>query len=1261
MSAVQDNTAPIAGAGGGKGGGGDVYVPSEAPNTLQSRAIARVVDLIGEGPCVGLADGLKSVFFNDTPLQNADDSFNFSGVGVHVRTGLPDQTATPGASGAESEVVLNSEVDDDSPVTFTVTDDAVNIVRVKLRVNALYKITDQGDTVGDQLSFKIEVKTEDGAYQPAGTGSTVSAVNKPGFFPGDWPGRQSTAGQYRISGKTVGPYEAAYRVNLSGEGPWTLRVSRITPKSTSARQVNTLVVSGYTEIIEARLTYPDSALVRIEADAGAFANQIPKRSYEWRGLIISVPNNYNPTTRAYTGTWNGTFKQAWSDNPAWVLYDLLTNERYGLGQAIPASSIDKWSLYTIAQYCDAQVDDGYGGQEPRFTCNCVINTRRDAYAVINALASVFRGMVYWSAGGVVAAQDAPADPGRLVTQANVIDGEFAYQGTALSARHTAALVTWNDPADSYRPAVEIVEDQDGIRERGLRPIDVTAFACTSRGQAHRLGTWILDSERHATETVTYVGGLDQADVRPGDVMALADPHRAGLRLGGRLAAVDGTTVTVDGDYQATRGDRMMIVSRDDTIETMDVVQSLDARRVELQSAPDAVSGALFIVTQRAVNPTQWRVLANEEIEPNQFRITALAHDPNKYARVEQDLKLEPLPTSALPTGAIRPPGAISVREELVRINNRITNRINLSWPPADDPRVTLYRVETRAPGGNWHIAQIAPHTTYEFTAAALGRWDFAVIALAGNRASRRQARLGFNILGKTAKPSMPTNLQVTVRPDSGLALTIDPIPDLDRDHYSYWHGDTFEGATLLARVQSTEYLWTTPTAGAHTLWVQAHDTSDAINGGSTPASIAVTLRAPGQPAVTLTYEGDQLVLTWNDVQTDLRIAAVEIAHGATVLAEVTATTYRQRVTWTGARTLTVRARDIAGNHGDAASVEVHPTPPARPQITARVIDNTALFNYTATPGSLPVERFEVRRGDVFTHAPVIAVKAGTSTFTVLAELAGGTYTYGWSAIDTAGNRSPAASVSAVVTQPPDYALLASYSAKADGWPGTTENACLTHDGNLLLPIVTDDTWERHFTDEGWTSPNDQIAAGFPHYMQPSAPSGTYQDTIDYGAELTQALVTVSVSPEVITGTLERTVTIAYSADNRTWTEAEAAQVLASQFRYVRYTVALASTGRDDLATLNDIRLTLDVKLITDAGQATADAADANGTWVAFNKTFIDAVQPTVTPAGNQPRFGVTDFADEPHPTGFYAYLFDTDGHRVSGAFGWSATGFGYNT
>ena len=407
MSAVQADTAPIAGAGGGggKGGGGDVYVPSEAPNTLQSRAIARVVDLIGEGPCVGLADGLKSVFFNDTPLQNADGTFNFSGVGVHVRTGLPDQTATPGASGAESEVVHNSEVEDDNPVTFTVTDDAVNVVRVKLRVNALYKITDQGDTVGDQLRFKIEVKTEDGAYQPAGAGSTVSAVNKPGFFPGAWPGRQSTAGQYRISGK----------------------------------------------------------------DAGAFANQIPKRSYEWRGLIISVPNNYNPTTRAYTGTWNGTFKQAWSDNPAWVLYDLLTNERYGLGQAIPASSIDKWSLYTIAQYCDAQVDDGYGGREPRFTCNCVINTRRDAYAVINALASVFRGMVYWSAGGVVAAQDAPADPGRLVTQANVIDGEFAYQGTALSARHTAALVTWNDPADSYRPAIEIVEDQDGIRERGLLP------------------------------------------------------------------------------------------------------------------------------------------------------------------------------------------------------------------------------------------------------------------------------------------------------------------------------------------------------------------------------------------------------------------------------------------------------------------------------------------------------------------------------------------------------------------------------------------------------------------------------------------------------------------------------------------------------------------------------------------------------------------------------------------------------------------------
>ncbi len=325
----------------------------------------------------------------------------------------------------------------------------------------------------------------------------------------------------------------------------------------------------------------------------------------------------------------------------------------------------------------------------------------------------------------------------------------------------------------------------------------------------------------------------------------------------------------------------------------------------------------------------------------------------------------------------------------------------------------------------------------------------------------------------------------------------------------------------------------------------------------------------------------------------------------------------------------------------------------------RTIDNTALFSYSAVAGSLPVERFEVRRGDRLDGAVVIAVKAGTSTFTVIDELAGGTYTYWWTAVDSAGNRSAAASVSAVVTQPPDYALLASYSAKADDWPGATVNACLTHDGNLLMPIVTDDTWEAHFTRNNWQSPQHQIDAGYDYYLQPSALTSSYTETVDYGAELAQALVTVAVSPVTLDGDVTQTVTLGYSNDNVTWTEVEARQTLATSFRYVRFKVTVASDG-DDLAALNDIRLTLDVKLIADAGQSTADAGDAGGTWVAFNKSFIDAVQPTVTPAGSAPRFGVTDFADEPHPTGFYAYLFDTDGNRVSGDFGWQATGLGYN-
>lgn len=498
-------------------GGGDQRAPVEHANDLFSTALARIVDLLGEGEIVGLKDRdniAKSIYFDDVPLQNADGSFNFEGVTVTERVGTPDQDPVEGFDEIESSISINQEVKDASSPQWVITDPEMDAMRLILRLPALYmQNTENGDLLRHSIGFKLEV-LEDGA------GSWTELINT------------------TIEGKTNSPYQRAYRIELGDFAdaayPLTFKVSRTTAESEATTTQDSFFVDSYIELYALNLSYPDSAYVALTIDAEQFGGRVPRRSYLVQGLKIRVPSNYDPDTRTYTGLWDGTTTVAYTNNPAYILWDILTNTRYGLGFSLTDSQVDKAAIYQAGVYCDELVPDGKGGEHPRFTLNAVITERKEAYTVIQAICSVFRSMSFWSAGGVSITWDSPQDVSRIVAPENVIDGNFEYSGVSLKAQHSAVLVTWNDPNDLYKQRIEVVEDADRIARFGWRQLELVAYGCTNRAQALRMGRWVLDTEQHETETVTFTAGFDHADVRPGEILKISDPSRVGARVHGRV-------------------------------------------------------------------------------------------------------------------------------------------------------------------------------------------------------------------------------------------------------------------------------------------------------------------------------------------------------------------------------------------------------------------------------------------------------------------------------------------------------------------------------------------------------------------------------------------------------------------------------------------------------------------------------------------------------------------------------------------------------
>lgn len=1201
---------------------------------LRSRSYARILDLICEGEIGGLVDGAKSIYLDGTPIQNAGSgSLNFTDVQYETRNGTNNQTYIAGIPAVENETALSLEVTQSTPLVQTISNSDVDAVRIRFVLPSLFFQNSKGDLEGQTVRLKVEVQPSGGSY---------AEVSLPGTT---------------FSGKTTGEYQRSVLVPLTGSAPWNIRVSRITDDSTNIRLSNKTYWDAYTEIIDAKLRYPNAALVNIKFNSEYFQG-IPTRSYDVKLLKVKVPSNYNPVTRAYTGIWDGTFKTAkeWTDNPAWCFYDLLTSARYGLGQYVDEDQIDKWGLYTIARYCDELVSDGFGGTEPRFTCNMYLQSRKEAFNVIQDLSSIFRGMVYWSAGQITVTQDAPSDPVAIFNAANVIDGLFTYQGSSSKARHTVALVTWNDPDDNYKQKVEYVEDTVGIIRYGVVETQVVAIGCTSRGQANRVGRWLLYSEQSETETVQFKTGIEGAVCRPGQIIAVSDSVRGGIRRGGRVVAATTTTITIDAPVALSGiGHTLSVILPTGAVETRGI-GSVASTNINVDTAFSVApaAGAVWIIESPNLQSQLFRVISVAEAE-EAFEINALAHNPDKFDAIEDGLVLQPRSISILDEAPAAPASAAAT-ETLYTYNDEIRVRVDLGWEKVQP--VKYYVVQSQKDDGT--VSQNDVYDSdFELLNVTPGVFTFRVYSVGvTGKLSTDYAETTITVLGKTAPPADVPGLSHVLDPNLGVTLTWNRVADLDLDAYEVRQGSTWGASSLVGQVKGTTLKVGLLTSGTTTYLIKALDTSG--NYSTNAVSTAVMIVTAAAPVVASSFVGQNIVLTWGAVQGSLATDAYDIRYGASFAAGVSlgtikGTTFSAKANWSGSRTFWVAAIDLNGNTGTAGSVNAVVTIPSAVSITQEVIDNNVLLKWGDATQTLPVDYYELRKGATFAGSTVIG--RISARFTAIFEASGGTYSYWITGVDIAGNVGAEAAVTAFVNQPPDYQLQ--YDANTV-FAGTKSNMVANSEGtlNFVLPVDTSKTWETHFTSKSWTTPQAQITAGFPYYAQPTAASGFYEETIDYGTVLAATKITVTPTYSTLTGTPSVQVTLSVKKlVGDPWTDyPNTTSVFVTDFRYVKFKITATSTGEDDLIVLSGVNVRFDVKLKNDAGTASAVSTDSGGTQVNFNLPFVDVSSITVTPLSTSAIIAVYDFVDVPNPTGFKVLLFNTSGTRVSGTVSWSAKG-----
>lgn len=745
MSAVaerpQASRKRVAGA---KGGSSKPKQPSIASNSTPSIATARIVYLWSWGPIVGPVDGLRSIKLGDTPIQAANGTMNYPGVKWQFRSGELNQPRLDGIAESSNEIGVSQELRSTTPYIYTVTNSMVDAVRVRFSWPQLQSQDKSGNINGVRIDYAIDVATDSGPYQQV----LASSVDR----------------------KNITKYERSHRINLPEGSRWSVRARRITPEANSSLVQDGMWIDAIAEVVDSDQEYPLTAVGCLEYDAEQFGGDIAKVAALMRGRIVSVPANYEPETRTYhtsgpgttNGVWNGTFKQAYTNNPAWVFYDLVLHPYYGLGERIDATQIDRWSLYRIAQYCDQLVPNGAGGQEPRFTCNLYLQKQAEAYAVLQDLASIFHGMAFWDGSQIVVNADMPSDPVYTYTPSQILgDGAIKYSGSRLRDRHSLAMVAWDNPAQGFETDKEPIFDDEAMAEIGVREVSVEALGCTSLGQAQRAGQWALMTEQLQTRGATIRVGLDGHIPRPGQVIALSDPMLSGRANGGRIAAVAGRVITLDRDTEVVPGARLLVNLPSGKSETRQV-RSVAGRAVtvmaDFSEAPqpecawaldfDDLKLMQFFV--RNVTRPEW----------HQFQFELIRHEPEKFDVIDYGAVIDDRPISVLPPGVQEAPAQVLIRSHSSIEQGLAVTTMTIGWDAA--PGAVAYEVEWRWGARDWIKLPRTGELSTDVRGVYAGQYLARVRAVnAMNVASMPANSVLTEVAGKITPPPAVTHLQAT--------------------------------------------------------------------------------------------------------------------------------------------------------------------------------------------------------------------------------------------------------------------------------------------------------------------------------------------------------------------------------------------------------------------------------------------------------------------------------------------------------------------
>lgn len=729
---------------GRKGGSSSQRTPTEQPDDLQSVAKAKILIALGEGEFAGELTG-KDIYLDGTPLLNADGSENFSGVAWEFRPGTQAQKYIQGIPGTENEISVGTEISSETAWSHTFTNTQLSAVRVRLKWPSLMKQEDDGDVVGNTVKYAIDLQTDGGAWQ--------------------------TVLETAVTGKTTSGYERSHRIDLPQAGStWTLRLRKVSPDANSVKIGDVMTLQSYTEVIDAKLRYPHTALLYIEFDSSQFNGSIPQISCEPRGRVIRVPDNYNPESREYTGTWTGGFKWAWTDNPAWIYYDIVVSDRFGLGNRLTSANISKWTLYQIAQYCDQMVPDGKGGDgvEPRYLCNVYVQERNDAYTVLRDFAAIFRGMTCWSGEQIVVQADMPRDVDFNYTRANII-GKPRYSSSTSKARYTNALVSWSDPSNAYADAMEPAFVPELVSRYSFNQLEVTAIGCTRQSEAHRKGLWgILTNNKDRMVEIDV--GLDGKIPQPGYIIGLADELLAGRVNGGRISAVNGRVITLDRDVDAKAGDRLQL-NLPSGISQARSIQSVNGRRqitVTTAYSETPETECVWVIESDDLYTQQYRVIGVKDNNNATYTITGVAHDPDKFPRIDTGAIIDQRPISVIPPGNQAPPDDILLTSFSVVNQGISVETLQANWNSAQN--AIAYEAQWRRNDGNWINVPRSSTTSFEVSGIYAGRYLVRVRAINAAEISSGWAYSEEKTLtGKVGEPLPPLAL-TTVSLTAGIEI-----------------------------------------------------------------------------------------------------------------------------------------------------------------------------------------------------------------------------------------------------------------------------------------------------------------------------------------------------------------------------------------------------------------------------------------------------------------------------------------------------------